>query len=66
MSGFQHGERFYTAQNPERAQISNNPSLLLIMNLPHFRFFFFFHVQGPERMLRIHCSLKAYCARPIF
>jgi len=29
------------------------------------RFFFFFHVQGPKRMLRIHCSLKAYCARPI-
>jgi hypothetical protein len=27
-------------------------------------FFFFFHVQGPERMFRIHCSLKAYCARP--
>jgi len=28
-------------------------------------FFFFFHVQGPDRMLRIHCSLKTYCARPI-
>ena len=26
--------------------------------------FFFFHVQGPERTPRIHCSLKAYCARP--
>jgi hypothetical protein len=22
--------------------------------------------QGPEHMLRMHCSLKAYCARPMF
>ena len=29
-------------------------------------FFFFFHIRGPERMLRIHCSLKAYCARPLY
>ena len=26
---------------------------------------FFFHVQGPEPILRMHCSLKAYCARPV-
>ena len=30
------------------------------------RLYFFFHVQGPERMLRMHYSLKAYCARPIY
>jgi len=24
-----------------------------------------FHVQGPKRTLRMHFSLKAYCARPI-
>ena len=26
---------------------------------------FFFHVQGPKRILRMHCSLVAYCTRPI-
>jgi hypothetical protein len=28
--------------------------------------FFICHVQGPELMPRIHCSRKAYCARPIY
>lgn len=42
MSGFCHSVRFYTAQNPERPQISNNPSLLLITNLPHFRLIFIY------------------------
>jgi len=27
--------------------------------------FFLFQVQDPKRILRKHCSLKAYCARPI-
>ena len=42
MSGFHHSVRFYTAQNPEREKISNNPSLLLIMNLPHFKLIFIY------------------------
>lgn len=46
ISGFHHSVRFalslgfYTSQNPKRIHISNNPSLLLIMNLPHFRLIF--------------------------
>jgi len=42
MSGYRYGVRFYTAQNPERVQISNNPSLLLITNLPNFRLIFIY------------------------
>ena len=42
MSGFCHSVRLYTAQNPERAQNSNNPSLLLIMNFPHFGLIFIY------------------------
>jgi hypothetical protein len=42
MSGFRHIVRFYASQNPERVQTSNNPSLLLIMNLPHFRLIFIY------------------------
>jgi len=42
MSVFHHSVRFYMTQNPERSEISNNPSLLLIMNLPHFSLIFIY------------------------
>jgi hypothetical protein len=43
-----------------KVQACSNLQTACILNT-----FFFFHVQGPKRILRMHCSLVAYCACPI-